>query len=384
MEKRFLFLATADEDWLKRNKERLSQEFDLNVFRSASACQAALNDRLPEALLLDTTLEGGYDLHKAVKDDFMTSDVYQILFCSEEEAGRDDFVADDFLVRPGFDTIFWQKMVLLRRFLHQKSTVTEQLKYAQNVALTAMSSMGELGVVMQFLSHSFECHNPQAVAMLAAGTLKQYELEGVVQLRWEGDGHVSTTSAEEPAAEDMGFIDQMRTLGRIMEIGKRLVVNYDHASILITNMPDDTTQCGRIRDNIATLCEGVEARMRALLVEQDNRLKQQGIRFAVNEIRESVRDLKERQIRDIHAGQGLINQVIDEFEEAFIHTGLLPEVENQLISQLVNLRQKVIEVVADPGEVDAKLKVVVNALETLAGEVNTTSEMVLPDASVTF
>jgi hypothetical protein len=48
---------------------------------------------------------------------------------------------------------------------------------------------------------------------------------------------------------------------------------------------------------------------------------------------------------------------------------MMPEVENQLIGQLVGLRHKVAEIVGRPGEVHEKLQTVINALETLAGEV---------------
>ena len=148
-----------------------------------------------------------------------------------------------------------------------------------------------------------------------------------------------------------------------------MIVNFEHTSILVRQMPEDVEQCGRLRDNIAMLCEGVEARVTGLLMEHDNVLKQQGIRYAVCEIRDSVANLHARQLDYLKTGRDMIGQVTDDFEDAFVHLALMPEAENQLISQLVNLRQRLTDLWSQPGEVEARLQSVVHALEVLAGDV---------------
>jgi DNA-binding response OmpR family regulator len=367
----FLFLATADEAWIARHKEALSQEFDLNIFRLGAECVAALADRQPDVLLLDTALTDvdAFAMHQAIRDDFNTSDVYQLLMCSEEEAGREDFVGNDFIIQPFSDRVLSQKLTLLKKALTRERIAKEQMSYAQNVAMTAMCSMGELGIVMEFLSKSFACQTIQAVGELALNAIKQYELDSIIHFTWEGESYTARTDGAAIDPVDREHIAQMRTLGRLLEIKEQLIVNFDHTTILIKQMPDDSARCGRIRDNIATLCEGVESRVLGLLLEQDNLLKQQGIRYAVCEIRDSVANLYERQVADLKSGRHLIDKVIDDFEDAFALLGVMPEVENQMISQLVTLRQRVTEIWSHPGEVDAKLRSVISSLGTLAGEV---------------
>ena len=367
----FLFLASADEAWISQHKEALTQEFDLNIFRLGADCLAALADRQPDVLLLDTALPDvdAFAMHQAIRDDFNTSDVYQLLLCSEEEAGREDFVGNDFIVKPFSDLVFFQKLALLKKTLTRERVAKEQMSYAQNVAMTAMSSMGELGVVMEFLSKSFACQTIQSVGELALNSIKQYELDSIIHFTWEGESYTARTDAAAIEAADREHIAQMRTLGRVLEINNQLIVNFEHTTILIKQMPDDSARCGRIRDNIATLCEGIESRVLGLLLEHDNLLKQQGIRYAVCEIRDSVANLYERQVADLTTGRALIDRVIDDFEDAFVHMGVMPEIENQMISQLVTLRQRITDVWSHPGEVDVKLRSVIGSLETLAGEV---------------
>lgn len=367
----FLFLATADEAWISQHKEALLREFDLNIFRLGADCQAALAERQPDILLLDTALPDidAFALHQAIRADFSTSDVYQLLLCSEEEAGREDFAGNDFIVKPFSDRVFFQKLALLKKTLSRERVAREQMSYAQNVAMTAMTSMGELGVVMEFLTKSFSCQTIQSVGELAVQALRHYELDGVVHFTWEGESYTVRTDGAEITPAEREHIAQMRTLGRLLEIKEQLVANFEHTSLLIKQMPDDSARCGRIRDNIATLCEGVESRVLGLLLEHDNLLKQQGIRYAVCEIRDSVSNLYERQVADLATGRALIAKVTDDFEDAFVHMHIMPEIENQLISQLVTLRQRISDIWTQPGEVDAKLRSVVGSLETLAGEV---------------
>lgn len=371
-QKLFIYLVSADESFIAQHKERLTREADINVFRTVAECRNGLAAHRPDLVIIDTSLpeDTGFLLHRELRDDFDLSDLFQLLLCSHEDVSREGFDADDLLIRPVNDAVFWHKLENVRKAFEAKSAAREQMAYAQSVAFTSMSAMGELGVVMQFLSKSFTCHNIQSVGSLAIESLRQYELEGVAYMIWEGDSIALTTEAGDVPKAQRDLVEQRRTLGRILEIERNLIVNYDHVSLLVTNLPEDDPQrLGRIRDNIATLAEGVESRIQGLLLEHDNILKQQGIRFAAGEIRDSVKNLDARQMADLEHTSALVNQVIDEFEDAFLHMGLHASHENILIGNLVALRQKVGEIVGHPGEVHDKLRIVIAALETMAGEV---------------
>lgn len=368
--KPFLYIASADRECLARIKDALLPLADFNVFHTLEDCRAALTRRPPDALILDTAIDpGAWEAHRAIRDDFDTGDVHQVLLCTPEEAVREDFVGDDFLIRPHADALLLRKIALLGKTLDNRRRASEQMAYAQNVAMTAMSSMGELGVVMEFMSKSFTCQTIQSVGELALNALAQYDLDCLIYFAWDGENYLARTQNREISEADREQLAQLRTLGRLLEINGQMIVNFEHVSILVREMPDDATRCGRLRDNIATLCEGVEARVAGLLMVHDNVLKQQGIRYAVCEIRDSVANLYQRQMAYLDSGRQLIGQVTDDFEEAFMHLGLIPEVENELIGQLVTLRQRITDLWSQPDEVEAKLRSVVAALETLAGDV---------------
>lgn len=369
--KPFVYLAIADQHWFACHRERLLAEFELNVFHRAADCRAALAERQPDALVLDTALADAdvFSLHRELREDFDTGDIPQLLLCTSDEAARDGLVADDFLVRPCADAVFFNKLRQLKQLLNSRLATREQMAYAQKVAMTAMCSMGDLGVVMEFMTRSFACRTIQSVGELAARVIGQYELAALVHFVWEGDSYTVATAGGDVADADRELLAMVRPLGRMLELNGQLVFNFDHVTVLVRQMPEDAERCGRIRDNIATLCEGIESRLTALLLEHDNLLKQQGIRYAVCEIRDSVADLYQRQRADVASGREMISEVTEHFEQAFLHLALAPALENQMVGLLVELRHELAEIWARPSEVEDRLKRVIASLETLAGEV---------------
>jgi DNA-binding response OmpR family regulator len=69
--KPFIYLASADREFIARIKDALTGSFDLNIFYNAADCQAALSKNQPHALLLDTSLPDGdgYALHQSIRDE---------------------------------------------------------------------------------------------------------------------------------------------------------------------------------------------------------------------------------------------------------------------------------------------------------------------------
>ena len=116
------------------------------------------------------------------------------------------------------------------------------------------------------------------------------------------------------------------------------------------------------------LAEGAEARVASLLIEQDNRRKQGGIRFALGEILEMTAELRDQQAQSQDQGQRAVSTVIETFEAAFIRAGLSSQQESELIGLLVDLRHEVASIGLSADEIDKKLQRVVRSLQSIAEE----------------
>lgn len=373
-----LYIADADADFSENAAAVLKDSFAVRHFPDAMSCISLLSEKPPSILLVGTDVGDGsgemgpIEFCRDIKSENQLTDTHIIqilpsgasveLIDLAHQAG-----CDEVMVQPVNVHNLHSRLRTTYRLASERSSFRQQASYAQQVAMTAMTSMGELGVVLQFLSKCFGCASIQGVAQEVIAALGQYGLSGAVQLRGGAEQIVESTPGGSPAA-DGAVLNKLHGVGRIFEFRTKMVINYEYASILMNDVPDDNEQRGRIRDNVAMLAEGAHARVASLMIEQDNRRKQGGIRFALSEILEMTAELRDQQQTRQAQGQSAVNQVIQGFERAFIHFGLTPSQESELINLLVELRQEVAGIGMGAAEIDQKLQRVVRSLQSIAEE----------------
>lgn len=369
-----LYLAHPDAELRHAVEQVLGQEFTVRTFGDAMSCIALLSERPPAILLLSDQLAdlSARDACEAVRQDSHLDATHVRVLVSpgaSQETLHDLLLAgcDECLPLPVDLPGLCRELRNYLRLTADHAALRQQASYAQQVAMTAMTSMGELGVVMQFLSKCFACSTSADVAKEVASSLTQYNLNGSVQIR-AGAEYFNLSTLGDGAAGDVEVIERLRGIGRIFEFKTRMVINYEHVSILMNDVPDDSDQRGRIRDNVAMLAEGANARIISLLIEADNRRKQGGIRFALGEILSMTDELRHQQHDAQIRGQAAVSEVIAEFEAAFIRFGLTPLQESEMIGMLVNLRHEIEHLGLSALEIDRKLQGVVRSLQSIADE----------------
>ncbi len=369
-----LYIADSDTAFRQQAASELGGDFEVRAFADGISCISLLSEKPPAILMLASNLQDApaLDLCRDIREDGQLHDTHLILLlpgtASQQEIDEAHAAGcDDVLTHPVDLPNLSRQLRTTYRLASERSSFRQQANYAQQVAMTAMTSMGELGVVLQFLSKCFACTTIQAVAQEVLSSLGQYCLSGAIQIRAGHDTLTESTPGGNPA-DDAEVIGKLHGIGRIFEFKTRMVINYDHATILMNDVPDDNEVRGRIRDNVAMLAEGAHARVTSLLIEQDNRRKQGGIRFALSEILEMTAELRDQQRSSQESGQHAVNKVIADFETTFIRLGLTSTQESDLIGLLVELRQEVSSIGLTADEVDRKLQRVVRSLQSIAEE----------------
>ena len=369
-----LYVADADADFRNSAEQILAQDFTVRTFADGISCISLLSEKPPAILLLATNLADApaIELCRDIRGDGQLHDTHIIILLGADATPQliDEAHAagcDEALTHPVDLANLRRQLRTTHRLSSERSSFRQQANYAQQVAMTAMTSMGELGIVLQFLSKCFACKTSREVAQETVLSLGQYGLSGAVQVRAGTETLIESTPGGNQT-EDGAVIDKLHSIGRIFEFKTRMVINYDHASILMNDVPDDNEQRGRIRDNVAMLAEGAHARIASLLIEQDNRRKQGGIRYALGEILEMTSELREQQRGSQEQGQNAVNVVIEAFETSFIRLGLTPNQETELINLLVELRHEVTCIGMTADEIDRKLQRVVRSLQSIAEE----------------
>jgi CheY-like chemotaxis protein len=362
-----VFVVDDDQTTLYVLAGMLQGACELETFSSAEACLARLAEVKPDLFLLDISMPvmDGYALCRRLKDDWETQDI-PVLFVSAYddsetrmlcyEAGGDDFIQKSF-ERPEL----LGKLNVAKRILAEKKALHEQAGYAQRTAMAAMVSMGELGVVLQFLSKSFACNTVDELATALLDAMRQYDLQAAVQMRL-GDETLSLSQNGHNVPLEVSVLNHVRGSGRIFQFKSRCVFNYGRVTLMVNNMPvDDADRCGRIRDNGALLAEGADARLRAIESDLLAQRRRDGIEKALPRLYGTLDGVQENYRRNCFE----LTQVMIDFQEtltkAFVHLGLMEKQEEQVSNMANDFMLRVV------GTQDASLEIV-GQLERLADD----------------
>ncbi len=341
-------------------------------FSSATACLERLASQCPDMFLLDVRMAGmdGYALARSLKNSAETADI-PITFVSgldtiEARLAGYEAGGEDFIVKPFEPSLLVQKVQVAQRIRDEKRQLREMAGYAQRTAFTAMTSMGELGIVIDFLRKSFACGDSHALARAILDALDQYGLQGAVQIRI-GDTAENLSAAGCNLPLEASVLNHVRTQGRIFEFKTRSVFNHGGITILVKNMPlEDGERCGRLRDNLAILTEGADARRHALEMESAQARTRNGIGAALADIREAVATLRRQHQRERFKNTQLMIDIQEGMTKFFVSLGLSEQQENLMFDFVRQQFARLQDGLEDPQQVSLRLEQLAQRLDELS------------------
>lgn len=153
-----------------------------------------------------------------------------------------------------------------------------QVKQATELAFIAMSDTSDLGINIQFLLEVHQCNNLDELGMRLLQAVNAYGLKSSVQLRSEmGVKNMEASGMERELESKLMW--ELQHDGRYIDFGKRSVMNYEQVSVLVKDMPvDDEKKYGALKDNLFSLLQGADARLKALENVQQVQDQQQMMR----------------------------------------------------------------------------------------------------------
>lgn len=344
-----LYIVDDDPILLELMTDLLAEEFACTGFSTGEAFLARVAEARPDLVVLDLTLPGisGYDVCRHLKEDWETRDI-PVLFVSAHDDMETrlrcyDVGAEDFIQKPCAPADLLRKLKVAGRILGEKRALHEQAGYAQRTAMSAMVSMGELGIVLQFLSKSFSCKTPDELAAALIEAMQQYQLQAAVQLRMSDDETLTLSQGGHDLPLEVSVLKHVRNSGRIFQFKSRCVFNYGQVTLLVNNMPvDDPDRCGRIRDNAALLAEGADARMQAIAADLLAQRRRAGIEEALPRVRTALDAVQANYRRNSLE----LTQIMIEFQEAltkaYFSLGLTDAQEEQMTALAGEYMQRMI------------------------------------------
>lgn len=374
MTERLLTLFVVDDDPAARmivSFELDQPSFRVLEFENAEGCLAALGER-PDVFLLDVEMPGmdGISLCRAIRA--AGHDQAQVIFISSHDdlatrLAAYDAGGNDFMVKPYAPEELMRKVRVAERALAERQGLSSQANFAQQAAFTAMSSMGEMGAVLEFMRQSFSCPTPDALAQAVFQALAQYGLNGLLELE-EGGRPLCYSSQGVCSALEGSILGHTRSLQRIFQFHDRLAINYPRFTLLVLNLPlDDPERIGRLRDHLAILAEAGEARMAAMVSERRRLAQAEGIGHAVTELTHALAEVDLRQGENRMRALEATNQYMEELERAFVHLGLSGTQEAALVAMARAAMVRITDLLGEDKALGDKLRGIIVRLNDLAG-----------------
>lgn len=250
--------------------DRLPGKFEWIAAHSVDDCIEIAATRHPKLLVVhhDGQADVLEALCKAWQDNDDVADTPIIAVAASDDMARKlsafDAGCDDYILDSISDVELGAR---INRAIFNK-IANDQLKcrmqQANEMAYIAMTNASVLGVNIQFLLDASQANNLDELGQLFFRAVAAYDLTCSIQLRSEYGVKNMEENGMEKALESQ-ILANLADRGRFYDFGRRTVINYGCASILIKNMPlEDPRRYGEIRDNIFALIQGLDARTQAL------------------------------------------------------------------------------------------------------------------------
>ncbi|MDX1695391.1 MAG: EAL domain-containing protein [Ketobacteraceae bacterium] len=295
-----LLLVEDDPQYQALLFEALSHTYNVAVANTSEEARKLFEAHKPKLLLLDVLLPDGSGV--ALCADLVRqygSDSFSTIFIS----GKDDVsVRMEAYSAGGMD--FIQKpfsmadlVAKIDRASASQQKRTEMLARSEALHDAAMGSMREAahyGDVVQFMKSLFRAYDEKAVASELFRFMRPKGLVCSVQLRSSESTICFAQDGGLCSPMEINIFELLRERGRIIDFSRRTIFNDQHVSVLIKNMPEQDEERGRIRDYMAALIEGLEARFTDILRRRLLESVSEEVNTLARELAQNLEDDKKR------------------------------------------------------------------------------------------
>lgn len=349
-----------------------SLDAHVTEFGSGAACLAALDSAAPpDIAILDVEMPDldGIALCARMRAAGCTDT--EVIFISahddlETRLNAYSAGGNDYLVKPFIPEELRHKLEVARRSILARREVAEHERSARAAAFSAMSTMGEMGVIVEFMRASFACATPEEIGALLCEALTQYGLRGFVHLHDERMGCCYSSTGRCTALE-ASILDHLKGMDRIFQFRDRLSINYPHVTLLIPDLPiDEHERAGRLRDHLAILVEGAEARFLALSSDMQRRAQGAAVRAAAAELSAVVEENERAQAQIRLRAMQVDEAYLENLARVFVSLGLSEDQEKALADMAQRAHMEISALHDEASGLSDRLRPVACRMEELA------------------
>ena len=289
-------------------------------------------------VILDINMPGksGYEICQLLKQDFLADNV-PVMFTSGLMADEDIMQAyaagaDDYLVKPIHLNELQVKVPKLIAQKQEHCDAAEQASTAMKMAFDAMKNSSELGAILRFHEAIHQAEDYAALAQLVFEGIRDFELGSTLVLVSEQEPVYYRDDMQRSQLE-LESILAARSRGRLYSWKAYSFFSYDLFTVLIRNMPiDDEERYGILKDQICLLLNGVDARIKSMLVAKSEKEKQQRIATISKVLANLVVEMEQQNTEFSMQLERVINDMEANIAAEITQFTLLESEENSLLS----------------------------------------------------
>ncbi len=349
----------------------LSKHFIVEAFESGEACLERTEQKSPELFLLDIELPGmnGYEVCRMIKDTPDWKNI-PVIFLSGHDTPEDawagyDAGGQDFIAKPFDVGELYRKLEIIFQLEETRVALQEQLKSSDELSNVVLTNLDEYSTLIGFLRKLNECTEYQDVVNAVMNLIHTFHLEGVIQIRMRNLERTYSKAGENWPLE-VAVINNVRTMDRIFMFKSRASYNFDHITILITNMPvNDPDLCGRIRDILAIVAESAEAKLVALQNVFDKSRMQDELHNLLQAIEQTVLTYSKNYEDARVKGSFHTARLLDDLLSTLAHVGLSEQHEEQILEMVKSRTYELVDLYDIAGATQATLVELINKLEDI-------------------
>ncbi|OUR72150.1 hypothetical protein A9Q78_07525 [Methylophaga sp. 41_12_T18] len=342
-------------------EELLSDDYQLITAENGQVGVEKAIEFQPDLILLDVNMPilNGLLTCEQLKDNLDTADI-PIIFVSalasiEERLAGYKVGAEDYITKPFQEQELQIKIELILASMQAKATLQESSTEAMNMAMTAMTSASEVGQILQFIRDSYTVDSYDDLAQLTLDLYETYGLQILLRIKTKLNSfyysHLGTVTDREKSVFEL-----VADKGRFIDFGRRTAMNYDNFALIVNDMPvDDAEKYGRIKDNMGIMGEAVEARAITLATELHLEERRHALDALMARAETMIAEIKLEHSENSYQNGQILNDLLENVEEAFLTLGLSDKQEEELIN-LLNATQQASTQLYDNGlNLDEKL-----------------------------
>lgn len=367
-----ILIVDDDVSNCKRLQKLLAHDYRVELAHTGDQCLAKLESYRPDICLLDIVLPDmdGYDICSHIRSHSELDDTI-VIFISGR-LNTDSIIKGyesggyDYVTKPIVDNVLLQKVELNLKMLQKNRKLREEVQVSTNTAFTAMRETSDYGQLVNFMRESLECTTYNDLSAKVFKIVDEMGLRCSMRIYTANDEiDMDPTGYAKPLESEL--LTRCRDQGRFFDFKNRTIVNFEHVSLLVKNMPiDDKEKYGRFRDILATLLTAVNAQINIL--DQINRSQSEHdvlLNSTIKDVHTAVKKIEEAIQSQESRSMETMENLVREMENSMVTIDLTDSQETQLLTILNKAAEELASVYQHSLDIDRQFENVLSKLSKL-------------------